>query len=455
MSEPGPPGPAELIELQAFVVRLGAAMNAAGEPVHQVQERLTRVAGAYGAGAARITAFPTYLMVAMGRGEPAALELTATLAPTPRLDQIAALDELARRAEHGEVPPGDGLVALDEIANMQPRYGRLLGIVGYAVLTAGLCLVLHPSPRDVAAAAVLGALVGLLRTFTERHLSLQVLSPVIAAFGVSALGALAVEHGLTGQGLSAMVASLVVFLPGATLTTAVLELATGQVVSGSSRLVAGAMQLAMLAFGIIAGIEAVGVPSAVVFSGSGQLLGAWAPWVGVAVFACGVMVANSTPGRAFPGLLVVLIAAWGGQVLGNALFGGYVSAFVGALVMTPVAYWVSRIPSAMPPHASFLPGFWLLVPGALGLIGLTQLAGDADAAGSQDLVATVVSIFAIAIGVLAGTLLVDWAAATGRYVGGVSGSIVQRVPGSTWLRPRSGAGGGSGSGDDHRRRGRR
>jgi uncharacterized membrane protein YjjB (DUF3815 family) len=69
----------------------------------------------------------------------------------------------------------------------------------------------------------------------------------------------------------------------------------------------------------------------------------------------------------------VLYAAWGGQVLGNAIFGIYMSAFVGAFVMTPVAYWIARFPSAMPQYASFLPGFWLLVPGALGLIGLTDL----------------------------------------------------------------------------------
>ena len=189
--------------------------------------------------------------------------------------------------------------------------------------------------------------------------------------------------------------------------------------SGSSRLVAGVMQLALLAFGIIAGIQAVGASFSSVFSGSENLLGDWAPWVGVLVFACGAVVANSAPRRSFPGLLLVLYAAWAGQVLGNAVFGGYVSAFVGALVMTPVAAWVSRLPSAMPPHASFLPGFWLLVPGALGLIGLAQLAGDAGAAGTADLVATVVSLFAVAVGILCGSILLGWVSATRRLVGGV------------------------------------
>jgi uncharacterized membrane protein YjjP (DUF1212 family) len=416
-----------LRDLQSFLVQLGAAMNAAGEPVHSVQERLTLIAGAYGASSVRISAFPTYMMVTMGVAEPATLELTSSLAPSPRLDQIAALHRLAQQAERGAVAPTEGLRRLEEIGIMPPRFGMAAGVLGYAVLTLGICLVLHPAARDVAAAAIFGVIVGLLRTVGRNQPSVQILIPVVAAFVVSLLSALAVEHDLTDPGLRAMVASLVVFLPGAALTTAVLELAAGQMVSGSARFVAGAMQLALLAFGILAGIEAVGVPSSAVFSGSSELLGAWAPWIGVAIFAVGVTVANSAPARAFPALLLVLYVAWTGQVIGNAIFGGYVSAFVGALVMTPVAVWVSRLPSAMPQYASFLPGFWLLVPGALGLIGLTELAGDASAAGAQDLVATVVSIFAVALGVLCGTLLLAGASATGRLVGDATALTDRRI----------------------------
>ena len=67
----------------AFLVQLGAAMNAVGEPVDSVQQRLTQAARAYGASSARISAFPTYMMVTMGRGEPVTLELTTSLAASP------------------------------------------------------------------------------------------------------------------------------------------------------------------------------------------------------------------------------------------------------------------------------------------------------------------------------------------------------------------------------------
>ena len=286
-------------------------------------------------------------------------------------------------AERGAVRPTDGLRRLTEIRELQPRFGPLQSIAGYSVLTMGLCLILHPAARDVAAAAVFGALVGVLRSVGRSQQTLQVLMPVIAAFSVSALSALAVKEDLIEPGMRAMVASLIVFLPGATLTTAVLELAAGQMVSGSSRLVSGGVQLALLSFGILAGIEAVGIPSSQVLFGREGLLGAWSPWLGVLVFAAGVIVAHSAPARSLPALLVVLYAAWTGQVLTNAIFGGYVSALIGATVMTVVSVLVSRFPAAMPAHASFLPGFWLLVPGALGLIGLTELAGGGGRPGPR------------------------------------------------------------------------
>ena len=239
-------------------------------------------------------------MVTMGRGEPAAVEVTTSLASSPRLDQIAALDRLLQDAERGVVRPADGLRRLAEIRQLRPRFGRLQSIAGYSVLTMGLCLILQPAPLDVAAAAVFGALVGLLRSFGRSQPTLQVLMPVIAAFSVSALSALAVKEDLLEPGMRAMVASLVVFLPGAALTTAVLELAAGQMVSGSSRLVSGGVQLALLSFGILAGIEAVGIPSSRVLFGREDLLGAWSPWLGVLVFAVGVMVAHSAPAEVVP-----------------------------------------------------------------------------------------------------------------------------------------------------------
>ena len=67
MTEVAEPGRDQLIELQTFIMQLGAALNATGEPVYAVQERLGHVARANGVRDTKISAFPTYLIVSMGR----------------------------------------------------------------------------------------------------------------------------------------------------------------------------------------------------------------------------------------------------------------------------------------------------------------------------------------------------------------------------------------------------
>jgi uncharacterized membrane protein YjjP (DUF1212 family) len=391
-------------DLQPFLVQLGAALNAVGEPVYSIEDRLTRVAAVNGVGGARISAFPTSLFTSLGDGEPLAIERTTPLDATERLDQIAAVDQLAKDAESHVILPADGLDRLAGIRSMPPRFAPLASIAGYSVLTIGIALILHPAARDIAAAAFFGAIVGLLRLLSRSSRTLNVLMPVVAAFCISALTALAVDHGLADPGLRAMIASLVIFVPGAALTTAALELTGGDMIAGSSRLAWAVMRLGLLAFGILAGIEAVGIPSAKAFSSSAPLLGAWAPWFGVLVYAVGVFVANSAPHRSFAGLLIVLYAAWVGQIGGNALLGAYASGLVGALVMTVVAALVARLPSGMPVYASFVPGFWLLVPGSISLIGLTEVAAGTDGA-LADALAAAGSIVGVALGILCGAPL--------------------------------------------------
>jgi uncharacterized membrane protein YjjB (DUF3815 family) len=122
----------------------------------------------------------------------------------------------------------------------------------------------------------------------------------------------------------------------------------------------------------------------------------------VALFGAGVVVHQCARRHSTGWILLVLYVAYAGQVLGALFFGGVLSALVGALLMTPVAVQVATFRSGPSTLVSFLPAFWLLVPGALGLVGLTQLLGPDRTAGLQSLVTTAATMIAIAFGVLLG-----------------------------------------------------
>ena len=276
-------------------------------------------------------------------------------------------------------------------------------VLAYTAMTVALCLVLEPSARDAAISAAFGALVGTILLVTRGRPALTPLVPILSATVVSALAFEAVQHGFADPGLRALIAPLVTFLPGSVLTSATVELASGEMVAGASRLVFGGVQMLLLAFGIVAGAELAGLPSeSVLDDEAAALLGWWAPWLGVVAFGIAAGVYFSAPRRALRWLLVVVIAAWIGQVAGERMFGGEVSGFFGALLMTPIALAVARLPGGPPSQVTFLPAFWLLVPGALGLIGVTEVVGNPAEADIDDLVQPLGSIVAIALGVLCG-----------------------------------------------------
>jgi uncharacterized membrane protein YjjP (DUF1212 family) len=395
--------PPDLREMHGFVLELGRMLSLAGTAVSETQERLTAIAAAGGARDARVVVFPTALMIAFGRADWATIESIPQFAGGLRLDQISVLYELIHEAEHGKVAPAEGMRRLRRIRAMPPRHGRLVTLCGYTAMTVGLCLVLQPTLSDVAIAAGLGVLVGIFVLAAQGRQTLTVLVPVLSAMAVSALSFEAVKHGAADPGLRALIAPLVTFLPGSALTTATVELASGEMVAGASRLVFGSVQMLLLAFGIVAGVGLVGLPSeAVLHDQRVNLLGSWAPWLGVVVFGIAAAIYFSAPRGALPWLLIVLFAAWIGQLVGNLLFGAEVSGFFGALAMTPIALAIARLPGGPPSQVTFLPAFWLLVPGALGLIGVTELVGNPATASIGALVKPVGSIVSIALGVLGG-----------------------------------------------------
>jgi uncharacterized membrane protein YjjP (DUF1212 family) len=390
-------------ELLEFLLYLGSGLTAAGEAVNLIQEHLLRVATAYGAPDARISVFPTFLVVSLAPGQPVTQEPTKQLGGGLRLDQTAELYRLLRTAERGEVEPAVGSRRVLAVVAMRPRFGTPVRVLGHAVLTVGICMILVPTWSDLLLAGLFGVLVGFVKLAGNRWTSLQMIMPVIAAFTVASITFLLAGSGWGEADLRAMVAPLCTFLPGAMLTMAVVELSAYEMVTGASRLVAGILQLALLAFGIIGAAQAVGVPPPGAPADVGtNTLGWWAPWVGTAVVGLGNYLMLAGPPRSLGWLCLVLYAGWTAQYLGGMVLGGYLSGFAGALALTVVAYLVERAPSGPPALVSFLPGFWLLVPGALTLIGVTEYLGQSTVRGAEDLIDAAGSMVAIALGVLCG-----------------------------------------------------
>lgn len=402
---------AESEALPEFMFRLGQAYLACGEQTAQVELLLRRIAATNGARRSRVVAFPTAIFISLYEGPAERVTLAEGPTQTLRLDQIADVYNLGDSAQRGELTPRAGLERLGEVLRTPPRFGAFGAIVGHVILSVGVALVLSSTLINFAAAAILGAVVGVLKALNRNRGVLAAPLPVVAATVVSSLVFLAVKQGIAIEPLHAVTPPLVTFLPGAMLTLGMVELAYGDMVSGSSRLMTGFVQLILLAFGLAAGALLIGYkPDNLVDAADGATLAPWspwAPWAGVAVFGLGAYLHFSAPKRSLGWMLLVLSLAFAVQQLTAGLIGNTGSGFFGMLVATPLSYLIQLRFKGPPAMVTFLPSFWLLVPGALGLTSVKRMMSD-RAAGIDSLVTAVFVLTSIALGTLMGAALYKW-----------------------------------------------
>jgi uncharacterized membrane protein YjjP (DUF1212 family) len=396
--------PAELLQ---FLTQLGVAMAVAGEATSLIRRSLQTIAAAYGQ-PVRSVELPTIILIETGDAGATRIAIAGAVGQSYRFDQIAEVYAVLNEAERGMIAPADGLARLHALRSRPPRFGAAVRVVGHSLLTVGLGLILNPQPDALAVCALLGLLVGVLRTLRPVRVALGALLPVSSSIVVAVAVFALVKAGLVESSAFLLIPPLITFLPGGLLTTAMLELTVGDMVSGASRIVLGAVQLLLLFFGLAVGAQFVNLPLEVAFApDTGGIWSTWASVVGVLLFGVGIYLHFCGPKGSLHWLWLALLVAWAGQALGSRLVGGYLGGFIGAVVMTPVVYLIARQPSGPPTHVTFLPAFWLLVPGALGLIGLTNLAGGNRDQALATLGETALSVVAIALGVLVGLSIVE------------------------------------------------
>ena len=381
---------------------IGSEMLAAGtNGVNEVDSVLTDISRAYGRADIKTVSLPTFVLVE----DPATSPPSTAVFPTGemsgmRLDQVGEMQAIIREALRSCPSPTEITARVAEVVQTPPRFGFWRSLIGHFLLTLGFGLVINPSAAALPVYAVLGVVVGIIVLLGAKMPTLSLVLPVFAAFIATAIAGIAAETFVHDNTLRLVAPSLVSLLPGMILAVAAVELTNGQVIAGSSRLLYGFARLAMLSFGVYLGIIAFGVKTDT--AASTERLGSWAPWVGLLLVAMGYYLYAVAPKKSLLWVALALILAHAGQLLGNLLLGNELSGMLGAIIAVPCIYLASHLVSAPPPAVMLTCAYWVLVPGSMGFIGLSEAASGTAGAGNM-IVETLGAILAIAIGMVIGT----------------------------------------------------
>lgn len=419
-----PPSPAPHVDTGAappseavrFLLELAHALHAAGTPAHRLEGALAAVAGRLGVEAAFFST-PTSLMVGIGALESQRVHLLRVQPGEPNLGLVAGVGAVMQAVVDGTITPADARQRLRALQAEPPHYSTRLDLLAFVLSSAAVACFLGVRPVDVAIAALLGLITGVVAWRAGRYETTRPMVPPLAALLVSAV-ALALDGALHGTaGFATTVAGLVVLLPGLTFTVGLTELSTRHLSSGTARLSGALVTFLGLGFGVALGARlgsaaaqwlvplAAALPPAV----TATALPAWSPWAALVVAPLAFTVLLRAEPRDAPAILVTCAAAyltaqWVGGGLGEEL-----GAFAGAALVSAGSVVLARWRRGMA-MVTQVPGLLILVPGSIGFRSVTSMLGQQVEAG----IATAFQLALVGISLAAGVVAGNAAAQVGR-----------------------------------------
>ncbi|MGH8030013.1 MAG: threonine/serine ThrE exporter family protein, partial [Arenimonas sp.] len=266
-----------------FVVELARRLHAYGTSAQRLEGAVTQVARRLQVDA-DVWSNPTGMLLSFAdveRGPPHCITRVIRLDPgDTNLGRLARADAIAERVLAGKQNIAGGLEALRALDRKPRRFASMMSVLSFGLAAASVTGLL---PRmgwaDLTTAAILGMLIGVLTEYSATRPRWRDAHEAVAAF-VATIAASAVAAfiaPLTLQGV--IVAALIVLMPGLTLTNAVAELSSQQLVSGTARFAGALTVLLKLTFGAVAGAQLVHLLGWVAMPNAGAVLPAWMPWL--------------------------------------------------------------------------------------------------------------------------------------------------------------------------------
>jgi uncharacterized membrane protein YjjP (DUF1212 family) len=386
-----------------FVLALGRALHRYGTPAHRLEQGLKTCCDRLGL-EAEVFSTPTAIIMSFGR--PTELKTRMMRVDAGELDmgKLELIDQLAEDVSAHRLSPADGVIRLAEIAKAPSQFDRPTGTLMGGVTAASLAVFFGGGLEDVAAAGAIGLVLGLLAQYLARSIDqarvLELVAAAFAAFAASVGSAFwpAIDPSLV------TVAALIILLPGMSLTVAMTELATRNLMSGTARLVAAMIVLLELVVGVALGEQVAHM--LVHVQGNAPIpLPEWTRWLALATSSIGVAVVVQAAWKQLGWIVAACVIGYVGSRSGTAWLGSQMGVVVGAFALGVVsniyARWKDR-----PAQVVQVPAVFLLVPGSLGFRGMSSLLDKNTLSGVETLFAMFVVAMAIACGLLVASAVV-------------------------------------------------
>ncbi|NVJ50236.1 MAG: threonine/serine exporter family protein [Gammaproteobacteria bacterium] len=357
-----------------FILRLAKALHTYGVPAYELETTLSACARKLGYGL-QCLSLPTSITMSLMRKKEHVQTFVIRVAPGEvHLDKLRRVSDVAHQVMTGEMTTAAGADELHNINQARPSYSMWLVLLAFGLVSASVGRLFGGGLNEVIGAMSAGLALGILTIISARIPLLAHLLPATAAL-LSTLVAYVTALWLPGTEVYiAIVSGLIILLPGLTLTIAMAELATQNLMSGTARLFGAGTVFILMAFGIVIGNHLAEVLSLqdVAMNHRVTPLPAWTEWLSVLMGSIALVILFQARLKEAIWVIAGGFIAFTATKYAGLFFNNAMTAFIGAIAVGSCANLVSRF-SGVPGATLVVPGFIILVPGSVGFKSLMAL----------------------------------------------------------------------------------
>ncbi|MBT8137124.1 MAG: threonine/serine exporter family protein [Gammaproteobacteria bacterium] len=388
-----------------FLMRLAAALHRYGTPTHRLEEAINKVSSMLNVEGQYLVT-PTSIMASIGPEGEQEMRLLRVDSGETNLEKLASLNDVMRRAGTGETDVETAADEVQTICAAPLRYIKPLTVLGYTIVSGAATAMFGGGLNELVVGMVVGTLLGLLAVAALGRPRLTRPYPALASFLATMTSGFATLVLEPLHPFISTLGGLIVLVPGLALTIAINELASGHVVSGSSRLVSTLMTFLQMGIGVAFGTLLLSAAGIVVDGGTPVQFSAWflALWLPLA--AAGFTILFRARPRDFPWILLASVIAFLGARYTAELAGPVAGAACGAWALGSTSNVLARLRDE-PAVITLLPGLLLLVPGSIGFRSVEAMIRDDILSGIEAGVSMGLTAMALVTGLLLANLTIE------------------------------------------------
>ena len=400
----------------AFVLELARRLHQYGTSAPRLEMAVAGAAQRLGL-AADVWSSPTAVIISfadLAQGEEAVAQTTQVMRLAPgevNLQRLCDADDIADRAIAGELDLREGFRLLRALGQPDTRREKIGLLASYGLSAASIAaLFLHSSWVDLLVAAVIGVIIGGITLLAASRPRLAVASDAICALVATAVTIVVSAFVVPLAIKSVVLASLIILVPGMSLTTAVREISSQHLVSGMARMGGAMSTLLKLTFGTIAATQVCAALGITARDFSLPALPSWTDYPALLVAAIAFAILFRAARRDWPVVIAAVIVGylatrWGGAISGS-LPGAPFGVFLGGLLLGAFANIYARF-AHRPGAVIREPGILLLVPGSVGFRSMSFLLERDTSLGMDTGLLLLTLLVSLVAGLMFGDLLVS------------------------------------------------